>query len=105
MRAMYPLDRATPPGSLTLEKLMELYHVDKQRVFYYALVRSNGEYLGALSFDGTIDFNKYEHGKFPVLGGFVQQHSIRDLNLVPNTYTRHFVFASEEDAQQYIDTI
>lgn len=102
MRQIYPLDRPRPAGALLLEQLMELYHVNGRRDFCFVLGFREGPQQHYMTFDGTILFGKYENGKFPLLGGFQGRRSIRDLNLVPNTYTRHYVFVTAHEANTYM---
>lgn len=105
MRKMFDPTRLRPQGALDLMTLMELYHDQGQRVFYYVIISRNVKSLSELTFDGKIIFGKYENNKIPMLSGFTGRRSIRDLNLVPNTYTAHFVFASESEARQYMGSI
>ncbi len=101
MKQVLSLSRPRPFGSLLLEELMELYHDKGQRVFYCVVIDSKNRIVSSLIFNGTLIFGKYEEGNAPMLGGFNGRRSIRDLNLVPNTYTRHYVFTSETDACAY----
>jgi hypothetical protein len=105
MKQIYPIDRPRPAGSLLLEQLLELYHDKGHRDFYYAIAGNTSRSVNALVFDGGIIFGKYEDGEIPILSGFNGRRSIRDLNLVPNTYTRHYVFASGDEARLYINSL
>ena len=105
MRLKYAIDRLRPPGSLLLEQMLELYHFGGQRKFHYVVVGKYTKVLEELTFDGGIDFGKYEDGSVPTLGGCAVRRSIRDLNLVPNTYTLHYVFASETEARLYMSSL
>lgn len=105
MTQLFDLNRTRPEGSLLLERLMELYHLGGQHKFYYVRGYTRMAKLYTLEIDGRIDFGKYEEGKCPLLGGNHGIPSIRDLNLVPNTYTRHYVFASEKEATTYLGSL
>ena len=105
MRKTLELSRPRPDGALLLEGVMELYHEKGQREFFYAIITTQSKTVFSLSFDGTLIFGRYEDGKVPVLGNFDGRRSIRDLNLVANTYTKHYVFASSSEARHYIGTL
>lgn len=108
MRNIYDINRLRPPGSLTLEGLMEHYHLEGQQSFRYVLGYTIAPQVHIMTIDGTIIFGKYEDGKIPLLGGFKgtsAPRSIRDLNLVPNTYSRHYVFTTDEEATTYLQSL
>ena len=104
MAAAYPMDRTRPDGSLTLEQMMTLYHVNGQDRFFVVKCNRNIKLMESFPFDGSINMMLYEHGKAPRLGTY-NDLSIRDMNLVPNTYTRHYVFANENEARQYMKSL
>ncbi len=104
MRQLFAIDRVRPDGSLTLFDLMRLYHEAGQKQFFIISWGRFTRSLDPMTFDGTLKFNRYEDGLPPMLGNY-GRHSIRDLNLVPNTYSLHYVFDTEEAAQAYFKTL
>ena len=101
---LFPIERTRPDGSLTLEELMRLYHEGGQKQFFMVTVNRVTKLLESCPWNGEIDWLRYEDGKAPRLGGPCN-FSIRDLNLVPNTYTKHFVFAVEVEARAYMKSL
>lgn len=104
MAQIYPIDRPRPNGSVTLEQLMEHFHLGGQNRFFVVVAGRHTKMLESFPFNGSIEFLRYEDGQAPRLGSYFQ-HSIRDMNLVPNTYTRHYVFTNEQDARTYMDSL
>jgi len=104
MRLIYSMDRVRPEGSLTLHDMMRLYHDSGQKQFFIVSWGRFTRVLEPMMFDGTLQFHRYEDGLPPMLGNY-SRHSIRDLNLVPNTYSLHYVFDTEEAARVYFKTL
>jgi hypothetical protein len=95
------VNRSRPIGSLTLMQLMQAYHEHGQDEFYYVISSYSGKKCYKFIFDGTLIFGRYENKSIPMLGKKVVKKSIRDLNLVPNDYTMHYVFDCEDNALIY----
>lgn len=92
-----------PDGALLLEGLCELFHEHKQDIFWivYVPVISNTPIeCREIYFNGDLRFDRYENGGYPHLAS-ARQWSIRDLNLVRNWYTSHYLFGTREEAEAY----
>lgn len=104
MKLLYPIDRIRPSGSLLLERLMELYHLGGQKRFFFVVGGKHTRLMETFDIDGVLIFNRYEQGGAPMLGGR-NGRSIRDMNLVPNTYNRNYVFGDEHTARTYFKSL
>jgi hypothetical protein len=104
MKLLYPIDRIRPKGSLLLERLMELYHLFGQRQFFFVVGGKHTRLMETFYIDGSLIFNRYEDGGAPMLGSR-NSRSIRDMNLVPNTYNRNYVFGDEHTARAYFKSL
>jgi hypothetical protein len=103
MKQLFDMDRPRPEGSLTLLELMRQYHEENKKQFY-VVSWGRSRMLESLPFNGNVLFLKYENGSPPMLATY-SRHSIRDLNLVPNTYSLHYVFLTEDHARAYYQSL
>jgi hypothetical protein len=100
--------RNYPPGALTLEDFVELFHKGHE-YFWVAGSNSHGtvRYMMSKNIHFTGDFGFDDDGfayyYVETTDGFKSWRSIIDAQLYPNNYNDHHVFATEQEAQAYID--
>jgi hypothetical protein len=94
LSGQYLPHRKRPANTLSLIELMRLYHEEGQKQFYVVMTQKD---MALLEFNGILSLNDWH---YPTLNS-PDGRSIRDLNLVLNTYNDIFVFANTADARLY----